>query len=109
MTTWYIHAVNDHPPTNNYLVQAIGEQNQEHLRAGKICADGRARNLFACPQGYNDVQRVIAAIPEYGLRLEVFKEEIPDVIVRFDLWKQSVRKVALHANLGRGIHRGSGT
>ncbi len=111
MATWYLHAVSDHPPTNNYLVRVIGEQNSnsEYLRVGKVCADGKPRNLFTCPRGYLDVKRAIAAISEYGLNLEVFKEEITDVIVHFDLWKQGVRKKALHANLGRGIHRGSGT
>lgn len=109
MTTWYLHAVNDHPPTNNYLVRVIGEQNSnsEYLHIGKMCADGKARNLFACPRGYLDVQSAIAAIPEYGLKVEVFKEEITDVIVRFELWKQDTRKNALHTNLRRGLRRGS--
>lgn len=107
MTAWYLCAKNDHPPTMKYLVQVVGEQNIECLHKDRKCADGKTRNLFRCPNGYADVQRVIVAIPEYGLKVEVFSEEIPYVITRFELWKPLVRKRKMHATLKRGIHRGS--
>lgn len=107
MTTWYLHAKKDHPPTNKYLVQVIGEQNIECLHKDKKCADRKTRNLFRCPRGYADVQSVLEAVLEYGLKVEVFSEEIPYVITRFDLWKPAVRKRKMHATFKRGLRRGS--
>ncbi len=93
-TVWYIGAVNDDPATNQYLVQVIGEQNQEYLHADKLCADGKKRNLFRCPDGYASVLKAVAAIAKYKLKFEVFQENIEDAIVRYDLWKPSARKAA---------------
>ncbi|MEK7139804.1 MAG: hypothetical protein AAB805_00605 [Patescibacteria group bacterium] len=107
MPKWYLWAVNDDPDTNKYFVEVIGKQNLECTHDGKKCTDGKRRNLFECPRGYADVQRAIAAIPEFNLKVEVFQEEHEDSVVRYDLWKVHVRRRALHANLGRGVHRGS--
>ncbi len=109
MTTWYLEAKNDHPPTNAYFVRVIGEQNSEYLYQDMLCADGTRRNLFRCPRGYFDVRRAIAAIPEYGLRMEIFKEEGDGSIVHFNLWKEAIRKRRKHANLMRGVRSLSGT
>lgn len=91
---WYLCAVNNNPETNEYLAKVIGEQNQEHLCAEKRCADGKERNLFRCPKGYENVRTAIAAIAKFNLKIEVFREQFEGVIVRFDLWKTPVRKKA---------------
>ena len=95
MSVWYLNSVDDDPRTNAYLVQVIGESNMENAWTGR-CADGEPRNLYECPNGWADVRRAIAAIREFGLRLEVFKKEGDSAPVRFDLWKQSVKKKAKH-------------
>lgn len=93
-TMWYLWAVHNHPPTNQYLVHVIGEGNEENLFSNKLCADGKKRDLFMCPMGYTNVQNAISAIQEFSLKIEVFKEDIKDVITRYDLWKKSARKKA---------------
>ena len=103
MTTWYLWAVHDDPRTNEYLVKVIGEQNPECLFPEVKCADGMRRNLFRCPHGYHNVMRAIAAIPEHGLKIEVFKEEICGIITQFNLWKPVVRKRSMRANLRRSM------
>ena len=97
-TTWYLEAKHNDPATNEYLVHVIGEQNLEHLCTSKLCADKKRRNLFRCPVGYTDVRNALAAISQFNLKVEVFKEEIEDVIIRYDLWKKSSRKKARQAS-----------
>ena len=104
-TIWYLEAAHDDPATNEYLVQIIGEQNQEFLYCTKRCADGKRRNLFRCPDGYRNVQSAIAAIRAFNLKIEVFKEDVEDVITRYNLWKKSVRKAARRASFARMISR----
>lgn len=94
MTMWYLWPVDNHPATNEYLAKGIGEQHPECERKDVPCADGRKRNLFICPRGYDDVRTTIVAIPQFGLHIEVFREDIEDVVVRYGLWKQSVQKAA---------------
>jgi hypothetical protein len=94
MNTWYLWAVNDDPPTNEYLAKIIGEGNEECASANKLCADGQRRNLFKCPKGYANVRSAIAAIPAFDLKVEVFKEEVEDVIAFYNLWKIGVKKAA---------------
>lgn len=93
-TVWYLWAVNNHPPTNQYMVHVIGEGNEEYLSKDKLCADGKKRDLFMCPMGYVNVQNAISVIQEFSLKMEVFKEDPKDVITRFDLWKKIVQKKA---------------
>lgn len=93
-TVWYLWAVDNDPTTNEYLAKVIGEQNPEYLCSDKSCADGKDRNLFWCPQGYENVKSAIAAIEPFGLKIEVFREEVEDVVVRYDLWKKQVQKKA---------------
>ena len=94
--TWYLHPVNGDPDTNKYLVKVIGEQNPESELRDKLCADGVKRNLFRCPSGFTNVRTALAAIPEFNLKLEVFKESVEGTnakgITRFVLWKKSVRR-----------------
>lgn len=94
MATWYLWAVDDDPKTNEYVVKIIGEGNEENLCPNKLCADGKRRNLFRCPEGYMDVRSAISALAVYDLKIEVFKESVEDVIVLYSLWKQTVRKKA---------------
>ena len=96
MTIWYIEAVHGHPATNEYLAQVIGQGNEEYAHKDKICADGVKRNLFQCPRGYQeDVQKAIAAIPQFKLKIEVFKaKDRDDLPGRYEIWKQSVKKRA---------------
>jgi len=110
-TTWYLWAINNHPPTNEYLAKVIGEQNPECECRNRLCADGEKRNLFRCPAGYANVRSALAAARALKwIRIEVFKEEAEQVIVRFDLWKQQARKnarrsIARHKMLSRrGLH-----
>lgn len=98
-TLWYLWAVNNDPATNEYFVKVIGEQNLEYLCNDKLCADGVPRNLFKCPQGYANVRSAIAGISEFNLKFYVFKEDIEDVITRYDLWKKSVRKAARRGSI----------
>ena len=100
-TAWYLWAVNDHPMTNGYLAKVIGEQNPEYECRDKICADGIRRNLYRCPMGYTNVQKALAAIPALKLKVEVFREDDRDVVMRYDLWKQQARK---RARRSRALH-----
>lgn len=93
-TTWYLWAKHDDPATNEYFVQVIGEQNPEYLHKDKLCADGKKRNLFECPKGYENVKSAISAIRQFHLKFEVFQENIAGVISRYDLWKKRARKAA---------------
>jgi len=94
-TVWYLWAVNDDPNTNEYLVKVIGEQNPECVCADRLCADGEKRNLYRCPAGYANVRSALAAVRALKwMKIEVFKEEIERVIVRYDLWKQKSRRRA---------------
>ena len=104
-TIWYVWSVNDDPVTNQYLVQVVGEQNPEYLHTDKLCADGKRRNLFRCPKGYADVLKAITAIAEYGLKIEVFQENIDGVITRYDLWKSLVRKAARYGRFTKARTR----
>ncbi len=104
-TIWYVWAVNDDPVTNQYLVQVVGEQNQEYLHSSKLCADGTKRNLFRCPKGYASVRSAIAAIAEFKLKIEIFKEDIEGVITRYDLWKASSRKASRRRRFSKANHR----
>ncbi|HVB19760.1 MAG TPA: hypothetical protein VNF51_00515 [Candidatus Paceibacterota bacterium] len=103
---WYLYAINNDPATNEYLAKIIGEQNQECEHREKLCIDKKRRDLWECPRGYADVRRAIAAIPQFNLKIEVFKEKSNDIITRYDLWKRSVQKKSLHATLKRGMSRG---
>ena len=94
MTTWYLWAVNDDPRTNECLVKIIGEGNEENLYPNKLCADGERRNLFRCPRGYRNVRSALSALAPFNLKIEVFKEEIEDVIVLYNLWKKTMQKKA---------------
>lgn len=93
-TVWYLWAVKDDPVTNEYLAKVIGEQNPESECRDRPCADGKKRNLYRCPMGYSNVQKALSAISKFNLKIEVFKEEIERVIVRYDLWKQQSRRKA---------------
>ena len=101
-TRWYLWAVNDDPVTNKYFVNIIGEQNPEYL-GNERCADGKNRNLFRCPVGYTNVQSALSAISEFNLKVEVFKEDIDGVIVRYDLWKKSAKKAARRSVVNRKV------
>lgn len=101
MSIWYLWAKNGDPVTNEYFVKVIGEQNPEYGFAKRLCADGRKRNLFMCPDGYANVQDATTAISKFNLKMEVFKQEIDDRIVRYDLWKQKPRKRACRS----AVHR----
>ena len=92
-TIWYLWAINNDPVTNGYLVKVIGEQNPECEYKDKLCADGKRRDLFQCPMGYENVQKALTAISEFGLKVEVFKEG-KNGVVRYDLWKPHSRKKA---------------
>jgi len=96
-------AVNDNPATNGYLVKIIGEQNSEYLYPDKLCADGKKRNLFRCPKGYENVQSAISAMKAFNLKFEVFKEDSEDVIVRYVLWKRAVQKSAKAMRLNKTL------
>ena len=104
MTTWYLWPVNNDPVTNEYLAKGIGEQHPECERRDVLCADGERRNLFVCPAGYDDVRTATTATSRFKLRLEVFKEDIEDVIVRYDLWKESARRTGREASFKRARH-----
>ncbi len=93
-TIWYLWAIGDDQPTNEYIAKVVGDQYTEHEHKDKLCADGKRRNLFECPRGYDNVKSAISGISEYGLKLEVFKEDIEDVVVQYELWKKPVRKTA---------------
>jgi hypothetical protein len=94
-TKWYLWAVNDDPMTNQYLVQVIGEQYPDELYRDKLCADGERRNLFGVSEwGNADVRRAVAAVHEFNLKLGVFRESEGAAIVRYELWRQPVRKAA---------------
>ena len=94
--TWYLWPVNNDPDTNKYLAKVIGEQNPEDEMRDKLCADGIKRNLFRCPQGFVNVRMALAAVSEFNLKIEVFKESFWGTnakgITHFVLWKKSVRK-----------------
>jgi len=93
-TIWYLWAINDDPATNEYLAKVVGEQNPEYECSDRLCADGKKRDLYRCPMGYTNVQKALAAISKFKLKIEVFKEEVERVIVRYDLWKQQSRRRA---------------
>lgn len=93
-TTWYLWAIKDDPTTNEYLAKVIGEHNPESECRDRLCADGEKRNLYRCPMGYTNVKKALTAISTFKLKVEVFKEEIERVIVRYDLWKQPSRRKA---------------
>lgn len=101
--TWYLWAVNDDPDTNEYLAKVIGEQNPECERRDVACADGKTRNLWRSPSGYDVVLRAKSAVLRFGLKLEVFQENSEGVVRRYDLWKASVRKKALHTQHLRAV------
>lgn len=111
-TTWYLWPVNNDPVTNEYLAKAIGEQNPECEYRDKLCADGKKRNLFRCPAGYENVQTAMAAIPKFNLKLEVFKEDdigtgakSAERIIRYDLWKMPVQKTVQATSFLRSRRR----
>ena len=98
-TIWYLWAVNNDPMTNKYLAQVVGAETEfdtANMRKGVVCADGKKRDLYICPNGYTDVKRAKEAIPEFNLKVWTFKEDTEDVIARFVLQEQSVRKKAKH-------------
>lgn len=104
MAVWYLNAADDEPRTNAYLVQVVGESNMENAWTG-VCADGRPRDLYECPNGWADVRKAIAAVREFGLKLEVFKKEGDSVPMRFDLWKQPILKKAKRHKRSALMHK----
>ena len=91
-TTWYLWSKDS--DTNERIARNISEQRLECERKDVMCADGEMRDLLRCPRGYADVKKVIGAREKFNLKFEVFRENIEDVVVRYDLWKPAVRRAA---------------
>ncbi|MEK7531345.1 MAG: hypothetical protein AAB545_00205 [Patescibacteria group bacterium] len=106
-TNWYLRAVDDDPTTNDYLVGVIGEQNPELLHKDMLCADGKRRNFFECPNGYPDVRRAFRAISRFNLRIHAFKQEPNQPIVRFTLHDRDVEIKTHRSHYLRGVRRGN--
>ena len=100
-TKWYVWPKDSE--TNEFLAGGIGKYKFEQVREDVRCADGVPRNLYICSRGYQDVRDVIGGMQKFNLKFEIFKEEIEDTIVRYDLWKISAAKEAKHAKSAQAI------